>query len=83
MLKAALGKNRHIESCNGPHSAADNFAFELIELLYVVVGQIDEGETFGLLDDFGPGEGAEALKTKVAGRRVCPRIRATQPTRVS
>src|SRR5215471_1023005 len=82
MLKTALAKNRHFETCHSLDSTSDQVTFELVEFGFIIIGQGNEGNPLGLLDYGRTGKWTEAFKTKMAGRRISARVGTAQTTRI-
>src|SRR5690349_12321939 len=76
VLKPTLRKDRHVQTSHCFYSARDNFPFELIQLVHVIIGQRDERDALGLLNHSWPRERTEAFKAKMTRRRVGARVRA-------
>ena len=65
MLETPLLVDWHTDTCDGSNSICHHAALELVKFVMLIIGQFDIGNSLSNLDDSGPGEWAEAMKSKV------------------
>src|SRR6267154_48811 len=82
VLKAALGKDRHVEAGDGLDAARNNFALERIKFFHGHVGERRERDALAYFYYRRTWEGTETREAVMPGGRVGPEIAAAQPAAV-
>src|SRR5580698_2434535 len=82
MLEAPLGEDRHLQASHGGDASRDDFAFELIKSLDVVVREVDEGYPFRDGDDVRSSIRAETAEAMLVRRRISACVRTAKSTAI-
>src|SRR4051812_40774146 len=82
MLESPLFVDGHRQAGDRLYAAADDLAFERVQLVVIPVREFDERNPFGNFDDVWQGEGTEADEAVLPTRGVGTHVAAALATRI-